>query len=304
MQSLTPLWLRVFLSVVEHGSFNKAAEALYLSQPAVSQRIRQLERWLGVTLFKRTPQGVQLTEAGRVFLTYAQDMQRLLRAAEKQMLELRQDRPVLHIGATPSVATHRLPGWIRRFHQRYPHILLSLHTDTTPNLVKAVSNHDLPLAFIEGELPRETEVRYLLLREIPFRVVAPKNSPWRGRHVVRLEDLDGQPLVTRPPDSQTRKWMERLFRERGVHPRVVAELDTPEAIKHAVAQGLGISLLPECVLRPDDPLLVLDIADGPVRRFLKAIWPKDSPLLPPARAFLEGLTQEFPHLRPSLEALA
>ncbi len=303
MDFLVPAWLRVFLAVVEHGSFNKAAEALFMSQPAVSQRIRQLEARLGVQLFHRTPQGVRLTPAGQIFLEYAQDTLRLLRAAERRMQKWQHQRQTLPLGSTPTVAAHRLPLWIHRFHRRHPHLFVSLHTDTTPNLVRRVAAHELPLAFIEGELPGETEVAYVLLQEIPYFAVAPRESPWRHRSSISVKELEGQPLVARPPETQTRKWMERLFREKGIQPVVVAEFDSPDAIKEAVLQGLGLALLPQCILEDDDRLHKMNITDLSFRRYLKAIWPRDAALSPEARAFLENLQLEFPHLRPLLATM-
>ncbi len=311
---LAPSWLKVFLAVVEQGSFNKAAEALLLSQPAVSQKIRQLEAMLGVSLFRRSPGGVRLTPAGETLLRYAQAVRWLLLAAESSVVQ--PEAPVerrLLLGTTPTVSTNCLPDWLNDFHQRHPHILVHLRTDTTPRLVEQVARHAVPLAIIEGELPDERQVAYEVLEEIPFVVVAPATPPWRGQSRLPLSALHGQPFITRPAESQTRHWMDRLFAQHGVQPRIVAELDTPAAIKEAVARGLGVALLPQCMLEGELPpgLHILEIADGPLQRYLKAIWAKDIPLHPLAVTFLETLQERFPALQrvvqrvrhPDLEAL-
>jgi len=296
---LLPSWLKVFLAVVEHGSFNKAAEALLLSQPAVSQKIRQLEAGLGVRLFHRSPEGVRLTPAGEALLRYAQAVRWLLLAAESHVTT---SAPTVErrlvLGATPGVSTNCLPEWLQRFHQRHPYILVHLRTATTAELVAQVARHAVPLALIEGELPTETEVAYQVLREIPFVIVTPARPPWTEKEALPLQALDGQPFVTRPPEAQTRRWMDRLFARTGVKPRVVAELDSPTAIKEAVARGLGLALLPTCVLDKDTSgLHLIHVADEAPRRYLKAIWAKDVPLHPLAVAFLETLQDTFPALR-------
>ncbi len=311
---LAPAWLKVFLAVVEQGSFNKAAEALLLSQPAVSQKIRQLEALLGVQLFQRTPGGARLTAAGERLLRYAQAVRWLLLAAESSLAN--PEAPVerrLILGTTPSVSTNCLPEWLNLFHQRHPHILVHLRTDTTPRLIEQVARHALPLAIIEGELPDETLVAYTVLEEILFVIVAPASPPWSQHTHLPLSALTGQPFVTRPAESQTRRWMDRIFAERNIHPRIVAELDSPAAIKAAVARGLGVALLPQCMLADPLPpdIHIIHVADGPLRRYLKAVWAKDVPLHPLAVAFLSTLQDRFPALRrvvqqarhPDLEAL-
>lgn len=297
---LIPPWLKVFLAVVEQGSFNKAAEVLLLSQPAVSQKIRQLEAGLGVRLFYRSPEGARLTPAGQVLLRYAQAMRWLLVAAERQVTATEPSRALrLTLGATPSISIHCLPTWLQRFHQRYPHILVHLNTATTSHLVDQVVRYALPLALIEGELPIESKVAYQLLRETHFVIVTPVREPWVAYQRLPLHALDGQPFVTRTPDAQTRRWLDRLLQQVGVQPRIVAELDSPEAIKKAVAQGMGVALLPTCVLsqEKDRALHLIQIEGEAPKRYLKAIWAKDIPLHPLALAFLETLQDEFPVLQ-------
>ena len=311
---LLPSWLKVFLAVAEQGSFNKAAEALLLSQPAVSQKIRRLEAGLGVRLFHRSPEGVRLTREGEALLRYARAVRWLLLAAESHVTGAPtavQRRLVL--GATPSVSTNCLPDWLYRFHRRYPQVLIHLRTATTPELVEQVARHAIPLAIIEGELPEETRVAYQVLHELVFVIVAPHAPPWLAHQRLPLTALDGQPFVARTTEAQTRRWMDRLFARLGVRPRIVAELDSPAAIREAVARGMGVALLPTCMLPEEagDDLHVIQVEGEAPRRYLKAIWPPDVPLSPLAAAFLESLQETFPALqevvqkarRPDWEAL-
>jgi len=300
MSTLAPSWLKVFLAVAEQGSFNKAAETLLLSQPAVSQKIRQLEASLGARLFERTPHGARLTPAGELLLRYAHPIQWLLLAAEANIANPRQTvRRRLELGGTPTLASYCLPPWLKAFHRRHPNILVHLRTDTTSRLVDSIARHALHLAIIEGELPDESTVAYTVLQELPFYAVAPKEPPWTRYKRLPLQALHGQPFVARPPEAHTRRWMDQIFAQYHIQPRVVAELDSPDAIKEAVSHGLGVTLLPSCMLQDagkNPPLHIMEIEGMLLKRYLKAIWPKDMPLYPSALAFLEVLQEEFPHL--------
>jgi len=292
--------LKVFLAVVQHGSFNRAAKALLMSQPAVSQRIRQLEALLGVPLFQRTAQGVRLTPAGQRFLRYAQALHWLFLAAESHVSTPHpEDRRRLLLGATPTVSFYCLPEWLKHFHKTHSNVLVHLRTGTTSQLLQQVTKHILPLALVEGELPDQPRVNLIILRKMEFLVVAPAREPWVSQQRIPLEALDGVPFVTRPRDAQTRKWMEAIFARYGIRPRIVAELDSPEAIKHAVAQGLGLSMLPRCLAERTSrsDLHFLEIANARLTRHIKAIWAYGQPLAPLALSFLQSLESCFPHLR-------
>lgn len=292
---LFPSWLKVFLAVVEQKSFNKAAKVLLVSQPAVSQKMHQLETALDVRLFHRSPDGVQLTAAGEKLLRYAQATRWLLLTAESQLAGAESQESRLILGTTPGISTYRLPTWLHHFHQEHPQILVQLHTATTPRLMKQVASHTMPLAIIEGDLPKETHVTYEVLQEIRFVIVTPAQEPWSSQQHLSLKALDGQPFVTRTEDSQTRRWIDNLLHSKGVQPHIVAELDSPEAIKKAVMTGLGVTLLPTCMLTPKNTqaLHLIEIEEETPKRYLKAIWTKDVPLHPLALAFLASLQEEF-----------
>ncbi len=290
--------MRIFLAVAEHGSFNRAAEALLLTQPAVSHHIRRLEAQLGTPLFERSPQGARLTRAGEILLRYARVARWVLLAAESSVLEIDQSsRYALALGVTPTISTHCLPKWLVDFHRRYPRVYIRVHTDTTPHLVQQVAQARLPLAIIEGELPAEELVDFWVLQQLEFVIVAPKRPPWNEYTQMPLSAIDGHPLVTRAPDTSTRMWLDRILSQYGARPQIVAELDSPDAIQQAVAQGLGLALLPRCMINAAaHNLHCIEIVGTPPRRYLKAIWPKNIPLHPLARAFLESLKTRYPAL--------
>lgn len=290
--------LEIFNAVAMEGSFSKAAQRLLLTQPAVSQHIRDLEVSLHVELFERGNRGVKLTSAGETLLDYTRCILRMLAEAEEAVRGV-QDvaEGVLSVGATPGPAIYLLPAWIQSFHARFPGVTVSLNTDTTGVVASDLLAQRAELGFVEGEQEVAFPLNSLPLREIRLYLVVGLQHPWREHGSVPIEALGGQPFVTRPPGSQTRQWIEQVFNRYGVTPRVVAEFDHPEAIRQAVASGLGVTILPEWGLENGDSrLMALSIEGVKLQRTLRLMWNESVPLKPAARAFLSTLTETFPQL--------
>ncbi|MBZ0278552.1 MAG: LysR family transcriptional regulator [Anaerolineae bacterium] len=294
--------LEIFALVVETGSFSGAAERLLLKQPAVSQHIQDLEASLGTKLFKRGRRGVALTPAGDTLYAYTQRILQLVAEAESAVTDVRHiKRGQAHIGATPGVSMYLLPGWMRTFQRAYPNLTMALETGVTTRIVNGVLAHRLDVGLIEGEIEglQTPQLASLILRDIDLFVIVGKGHDWCSAENVPLEALDGQPFITRTQDSQTRRWIDSLFTAHGVKPRIVAEFDNPEAIKQAVASGIGITILPEYAVTHEQARRVVravNITDVTLRRTLKLIWDESRPFAPVTRALLAHLAAEFPQL--------
>jgi DNA-binding transcriptional LysR family regulator len=292
--------LEVFNAVAMEGSFSRAAERLLLSQPAVSQHIRDLEASLGRALFRRGNRGVTLTEAGELLLETTRNILRLLAEAESAIAALddRARGPVA-IGATPGAGVYLLPGWIQSFRKRFPEITPLLRTGTTAVIAAEVAGGRLDLAIIEGELFPEPPLRVQPLREIELRLVVGERHPLGSLAEAPLAALDGQAFIARPPGSHTRAWTDQLFSQNGISPQIVAVFDNPEGIIHAVAAGLGVSLLPDWVApQPAEgsSVRLIPIQGLALQRTLKLLWAEDRLLRAPAQAFLAHLAELFPAL--------
>lgn len=289
--------LEIFSVVVEAGSFSSAAERLFLSQPAVSQHIQDLETSLGVQLFERGPRGVRLTASGEVLHNYTRCILSLLSEAENAVTNVKQlGSGQIRIGATPGIGSYVLPNWIQSFRIHYPKLTVSLTTDVTVRVVTALLNHTLDVGFIEGELTDLPELEQLVLQQVSQWIVVSPSHPWAAKGSILLDALHGEPFIMRTPDSQTSQWLLQNLKRYGVIPRTVAEFDSPEAIKQAVMAGMGISILPEYVFLHEceaGRLHGLSLQDVPLQRELKLAWNKRHSLTPIARAFLAG---QFPHL--------
>lgn len=292
--------LEVFSAVVESGSFSSAAERLYLTQPAVSQHIQDLEASLGVKLFKRGRRGVSLTAAGETLRDYTSCILRLVAEAESAVTNVEQlSGGQVRIGATPGAGMYLLPDWMRAFQRRFPNLAISLTTDVTAQVTAGILNHTLDMGFIEGEPDNNGRLAQLALQEVNQYVIVGQGHDWCGREAVAIRDLNGQPFITRTRDSQTRVWLDQLMNEYGVTVNVVAEFDNPEAIKQAVISGMGLAIMPEYVVRRERDLRLLravPVADANLVRTLKLVWDGQSPFKPAARAFLTHLSSQFPQL--------
>lgn len=293
----------IFLRVVEQGSFSKAAARLSMSQSAVSQHIQSLEHSLGVTLFERSAQGVSLTEEGQTLRGYADRLLRLASEAETSVADVRRQRAgQVVVGATPGASAYLLPDWLQSYHHDYPQITVSVQTATTPVITEAIRARTLALGLIEGELAPEEErrLRVVNLEEVDQLVVVSGEHPWAGRASLPLAALGDQPLIMRQAGSQTRIWLDGLLRQHGVQPAVAAELDNLESIKRMVVRGLGATLLPEYVVRDElaqGLLRAFPIEGHLLRRTLKMVWGRATPLPPPVRLFLRHLSTFVPALR-------
>jgi DNA-binding transcriptional LysR family regulator len=192
------------------------------------------------------------------------------------------------------VGFYLLPAWIQSFRQRFPDISATLRTDITARLAEGVIDGKIDLGFVEGEITPHPPLNILVLREIELCVVVGEGHPWWHAAEVSLEDLAGQPFIARPAGSHTRSWTDQVFSQHGISPTIVVEFDNPEAIKQAVAAGMGISILPDWAFAgAGSAVRGVPIGGVDLRRTLKLLWSESAPLKPAARAFLVHLADEF-----------
>ena len=244
---INPYQLLIFQTVASEESISRAADALFMSQPAVSQHIKALEQDLGVTLFRRGRKGVQLTPAGEVLLEYAQTLLQLSqearrevkKAATKGSQRLRQ----VHVGASPGIGSCLLPKWIQLFYQYDDDLSLSIRIALTPNLVHQVAGHHLAFA-VTGDPLTKGIVEMTPLWEEEAAIIVGRGHPWWGRSHIPAHALLDQDFIMREESSLARAWELQSLAEYGVHPRAVAEFTAPAAIKQAVMANMGIALLP------------------------------------------------------------
>lgn len=293
--------LEIFAAVVQEGSFSGAASRLYMTQPAVSQHIQDLEASLGTKLFDRRRRGVHLTAAGETLHDYTCKILRLVSDAQAAVTNVEQlAEGSLTLSATPGVSTYLLPQWISGFRARFPNLSAAMRSDITPQVVADVLSRQADLGFVEGELnAAQDSIQSRILTEIRHFVVVAPQHPWFERETVTIAELQDQPLITRQLGSRTRVWLDGVLGKRGVKPRIVGEFDNPETIKQSVMANIGLAILPDYVVKREleaNLLRGLIIQDCDLSRHLKLIWDGRQAISPIARAFLAYLAVPFPNL--------
>ena len=246
--------LRYFLAVADHGNFTRAAAALGMQQPPLSQQVRDLERELGFDLFRRLPRGVELTEGGAVFREEAAAvLAALQRGARRGAQAASGTTGSLTIGFTSSAATHGIaPALIRRFRQAYPAVELGFQEGNAAAISDAVAAEKLDVGFIRRPVSEQSGLVYHLAVEEPLLLALARDHPRaaralaRGTGSVRLRDLaeEGFILVRRPGAPGLYGDLIEACHRLGFAPRVVAEVDQMLTNITLVAAGVGVSVVP------------------------------------------------------------
>lgn len=263
--------VRAFSAVAEAGSFSRAAARLHISQPAVSRAVQELERQLDAPLLERTGRRVVLTEAGKILSVHAVALFAIERAAETALAELEDlQRGELAIGASTTIGIYLLPPLMGAFQRRYPGVRLFLDIGNTTQIAERLRTGTLDAAFVEGPV-RGSDLSVTAWRDDTLVVVSAPDHPLAGHPPVALDELIRVPFVLREPGSGTREVVEAALRERGVEAKVAMELGSTEAVKQAVAAGLGVSVVSIATIAQElelGRLVVLDVPDLLVRRTL------------------------------------
>ncbi len=254
MANLDNFRLVVFRAVARQLSFRKAAEELYLTQPAVSLQIKALEEDIGVQLFDRTGSHIALTEAGRVLLACSQQVNTLLIEAEQQIAALSGDHAgKLALGASTTIAQYVLPRLLGGFSREHPRVHLTLISGNTEQIVDAVEKQKIALGFIEGPA-RSRDVKTESFLEDEMVLIVSAAHEWAELKSIPCSEIASASLLMRERGSGTRRVVEMALGRNGVKLnslRIVMELDSTEAIKSAVEAGLGIGFVSRWAMATD-----------------------------------------------------
>ncbi|MGW5386358.1 LysR family transcriptional regulator [Nocardia sp. NPDC003963] len=281
--------LRYVLAVAETNNFTRAAQRCLVVQSALSHQIARLERELGTRLFERTSRRVRLTPAGEAFLPAArQCLDAAERAAAAAAAAAGEVRGRLAVGLIPSVTAVDLPGALREFRGRYPHVRVSLRVGASDDLTAQVREGMLDIAFLG--LPTTAHPRGVVVHELArdrlVAVVAPEH-PLAREISVDLAKLSRETFVDLPAGTAGRAQSDQAFAAAGIERDVPFEVSTPEYIARLVEQDLGVAMLPSAYVPRLTGLVTVDVSDAPAR-VEYIVW-SSSTRTPAASAFLSVL---------------
>jgi len=232
-----------FLEVARAGNVSRAAEALRITQPALTVRLHGLEQELGQALFVRTRRGVRLTDAGRTFLPYAEQAVTALASGIAQVSEVaRGGAGELALAVAPQVSTYVLPRVLLRYSEANPGVRLTVRTAHSEEIAELVLREEVHCGL--GRQVRDPLLRYTPIYDDELVLVSAADHPFARQKSVSRAALGEAPLILFDRASSYYELTTALVREAGVRPRGVIELDNIEAAKRMVAGGLGVALLP------------------------------------------------------------
>jgi LysR family transcriptional regulator, low CO2-responsive transcriptional regulator len=286
--------LKVFEVTARRGSFTRAAEELFLTQPTVSIQMKQLTKAVGLSLFEQVGKRLYLTEAGRELLHTCQDIFERLDRFEMTVSDLQGlQRGQLRLSVI-TTAKYVIPRLLGPFCQQYPGIDVALIVTNHENILERLRDN-LDDLYIPSQIPDNMDVHCHPFLDNPLVVLASRNHPLAGETYIPIERLNNESFIMREPGSGTRKAVEELFAAHNISIRVRLELGSNEAIKQAVAGGLGISVLSRhCMALEGEggQIALLNVENFPIQRHWNIVHPKGKNLSVVARTFFKYLQSD------------
>ena len=268
-----------FVEIARQRRLGRAANELFITQPALTARIQRLEAELGVPLFLRTPAGMRLTDPGQAFLPYARRALDAIDEGRRVVAELAAGTAGhLAIGAAPAVGTYVLPPLLKRFADAHPNVRLIVRTGHSEEILGMVLGDDVEIGLVRAL--RHPAIASTPLYEDSLVLVANPSHPFARRRSIQAEELADVELILFDRASSYRDLTAAFLRDAGVTPAGLMEVDNIDATKKMIEQGLGVALLPQTAVRAeldDGTLRAVRIADAsPPRRQIVAIRRRDA----------------------------
>lgn len=279
--------IRYFQAVAEHLSFTKAAAALHVSQPALSQLVKQLEEELGARLFDRTGRTTRLTDAGEAYLQYVHRAAQELREATRAIHDVSDlSRGALRLAVTPTFTTYLVGPLVEAFHARYPDITLNVREISQENIEEMLlaGELDVGIAFGGGHSP---DIDATPLLDETLALVVSTRHPLANVQSVGLQTLNAESLVLLSKEFATRKQIDSYCRKHGIHPRVLMEADALGAVIEIVRRTPLSTLLPAKTALAQDNLVAIALEPERLTRTAVLMRRRDAYQSFAARAFTE-----------------
>jgi DNA-binding transcriptional LysR family regulator len=285
--------LKTFCDLVETGSFTRAGELNFVSQSAVSQQLRGLERRFDRRLLERYGKaGVEPTDAGRMLYKESKAILARFRSLEERLRE--PGGPMtgtVHVATVYSLGLHALPPYVKQFLREHPQVAIQVEYSRTDRVYRACASGAIDLGIVAFP-ERRPRLDVISLRNEELVLVTSPEHRLARRRSVPVSALDGEAFVAFDRAVPTRRAVDRILRDHGAGVHIATEFDNIETIKRSVEAGLGVSIVPEDTVKNEvrsGTLSVLGFAEGPFTRPVGIIHRKGREISAPARAFVDLL---------------
>lgn len=294
--------LRILKAIASEGSFKRAADTLYVSQPAVSLQVQNLEKQLSVPLFDRGGRKAQLTEAGHLLLSYGEKIITLCQETCRAIEDLQNlQGGTLIVGASQTTGTYLLPRMIGQFRSQYPEVSVQLQVHSTRRTCWGVANGQVDLAIVGGEVPAELQetLKVIPYAEDELALILPVSHPLAKADTIQKEDLYKLKFISLDSQSTIRKVIDKVLTRCDIDTKrlkVEMELNSIEAIKNAVQAALGAAFVSVTAIEKELQMGVLQIAhirEVEVRRTLSVIINPNRYRSKATEAFIREILPEF-----------
>lgn len=286
--------LEAFYLVVKLKSFTRAAEALNVTQPAVTIQVKSLEKSLNIQLIQHLGKRVQLSEAGELLYQFAEKIFDLVSDADEKMKDFKKlMRGTLQIGTTKNYARYIMPSLLSTFQKRFPRIKVILDEGNSEDMARSVLETKNELAFI-SQLNLDRKIKSMFFSTVEFVLVASPEHRFSKRGSVSLRELNGEPVILREKGSGSRAAILRKFQEYGIWPSVIIEASSLDFIVGYVKQNKGVSFMFEPDIKEElgkGTLKIIPVEEGNIIFFADIIYHSEKSLSPPAQAFLKMLEE-------------
>jgi LysR family transcriptional regulator, low CO2-responsive transcriptional regulator len=287
--------LQVLEAIARHNSFTRAAEELNLTQPTISQQMKQLTKLIGLPLVEQLGKKLYLTEAGQEVLAASQEISDRLSLLESTLNDIKGLEKGRLSLATTTTAKYFVPRLLGAFRKQHPAIELSLNITNQANVLDRLAHNQDDLYFT-GRPPKDLDIELRPVLPNPLVVVAPSDHPLaQEKQTIALKRLAEEEFIMREKGSGTRAIVEQFFGDNRLDLNVVMEMSSNEAIKQGIAGGLGLSVLSLHTLSlavSGGPLTCLDVEGFPIQRRWYVVYPSGKQLSIAAQMFLDFLLNE------------
>ena len=284
--------LNIFITVCKYGSMSKAGENLYMSQPAISQAIHDLEEELNIKLFDRIKRQLILTHAGKTLLEYARRILLLVEEAENNISDIaNMNRGRLRIGSSTTIGTYLLPKLIGEFKKSYQKIDIPFVIDNTQVIKDKILDYEIDVALVEGPVHSD-DIIVKPCYDDQLYLICSKDHPWASRKIINPNEIKGENFIIREPGSGTREVIENTMAKHKLTYQIKHVLNNTETIIKDVEANIGISIVPKLAIQDkmgNVNFKKLDIKGVDFTRKFNIIYHKDKYISNIFKAFLDFL---------------